>query len=141
MTSIPAIGFNYRHSRGLEWVLASILALALLAIVLCGLPWYFKSGLGLLALCCYIQRGDAYRTGCAITWLGDGSWRVQHGDASDRMASLQSFRDLGACICLRLRENNGSITNLLLTYDNSDADTRRRLRMRLAVRLLTKPVV
>ena len=54
-------------------------------------------------------------------------------DGNDGRAQLESFRVLGAWILLRLRAADGRRVVLLLTPDNSDADLRRRLRMRLAV--------
>ena len=135
MTSAPAIGFEYRPSRWLPRVLATVLLLALLAIALCGLSGLAKLGLALLTLA-LAGRGvrQASRSmAVAAGWAPDGGWSMHWADGSDSRARLESFRVLGAWILLRLRAADGRRVVLLLTPDNSDADLRRRLRMRLAV--------
>jgi len=135
MTSAPAIGFEYRPSRWLPRVLAIVLLLALVAIALCGLSGWAKLGLALVTLA-LAGRGVrlASRTLVAAAgWAPDGGWSMHWADGNDGRAQLESFRVLGAWILLRLRAADGRRVVLLLTPDNSDADLRRRLRMRLAV--------
>jgi toxin CptA len=50
----------------------------------------------------------------------------------DVPATLASFRVLGALVLLRFKTARHGTHTLLLAPDNSDADIRRRLRMRLA---------
>jgi toxin CptA len=136
MTSAPAIGFEYRSSCWLTRLPAAVLVLALLALASCGLAGWLKlllattaTGLWLHAL---RHRSDTGVT--AAGWAaGDGGWSLHRG-GRDAPATLASFRVLGAVVLLRLREGDRRITTLLLAPDNSDADIRRRLRMRLAAR-------
>ena len=53
-------------------------------------------------------------------------------DHEDVPATLASFRVFGAFVLLRLQTAEQGMQVLLLALDNSDADIRRRLRMRLA---------
>jgi toxin CptA len=135
MTSAPAIGFEYRPSRWLPRVLAILLLLVLAAIALCGLSAWARLGLALLTLA-LVGRGvrlASRHTAVMASWAPDGGWNTQWADGSDGPARLESSRVLGAWILLRLRAADGRRAVLLLTPDNSDADLRRRLRMRLAV--------
>lgn len=134
MTSAPAIGFEYRPSRWLPRLLWLLAALALLAIALAGLPFWLKLPLALLVA------GSAWRAVrrhqrspvTAAGWSGEGGWSLRFADGSDVPAALASFRVLGATVMLRLRTALPGEQVLLLAPDNSDADIRRRLRMRLA---------
>jgi len=134
MTSAPAIGFEYRPSRWLPRLLWTVAVLAMLAIVLSGLAGGLKSLLAalvaLLALRA-VRRWSASPVRAA-GWSGEGGWSLRLTDHSDVPAILASFRILGAVILLRLRAAPLGKQVLLLAPDNSDADIRRRLRMRLA---------
>ncbi|OOG39578.1 hypothetical protein B0E52_12860 [Rhodanobacter sp. C06] len=134
MTSVPAIGFEYRPSRWLPRLLQAVAVLAMLAVLLSGLPWWLKTVLLVaVALVAYraMRRWSASLVRAA-GWSGEGGWSLRLADHSDLPASLASFRVLGACILLRLRAAPLGEQVLLLAPDNSDADIRRRLRMRLA---------
>lgn len=134
MTSAPAIGFEYRPSHGLPRLLWSLAVLALLAIASCGLPIWLKLVLAVLAVALVFRAVRRHRASpvTAAGWSGEGGWSLRLADRSDAPASLASFRVLGACILLRLRTATLGEQVLLLAPDNSDADIRRRLRMRLA---------
>jgi toxin CptA len=135
MTSAPAIGFEYRPSRWLPRLLLAVAILAALAILLCGLPWWMKAALCVVvALAVYraVRRWSATPVRAA-GWSGEGGWSLRLADHSDVPAALASFRVLGACILLRLQAVSLGEQVLLLAPDNSDADIRRRLRMRLAM--------
>ncbi|MBD8899837.1 protein YgfX [Rhodanobacter sp. DHG33] len=134
MTSAPAIGFEYRPSRWLPRLLWSLAVLALLALASCGLPWWLKLPLAMLAILPVLHAVQCHRASPvkAAGWSGEGGWSLRLADRSDAPASLTSFRVLGGCILLRLRAASLGEQVLLLAPDNSDADTRRRLRMRLA---------
>lgn len=134
MTSAPAIGFEYLPSRWLPRLLWALAVLALIAIASCGLPWWLKLPLAALATMLVFRAVRRYRASSvkAAGWSGEGGWSLRLADHSDTPASLASFRVLGECILLRLRTASLGEQVLLLTPDNSDADIRRRLRMRLA---------
>jgi toxin CptA len=134
MTSAPAIGFEYRPSRLLRRVLVVIAAVAVLAVALCALTPWLKL---LLAVAVALATWRAVRR-IAVTpvaaagWRADNDWTLRLIDHEDVPATLASFRILGAFVLLRLRTAERGVQVLLLAPDNSDADIRRRLRMRLA---------
>lgn len=134
MTSAPAIGFEYRPSRWLPRLLWVLAALALLAIASCGLPAWLKLATAALLVALVLRAVRRHRLSpiAAAGWGGEGGWSLHLTDHRDVPASLASFRVLGECILLRLRTTSLGEQALLLAPDNSDADTRRRLRMRLA---------
>ncbi|WNL47951.1 hypothetical protein RKE25_10105 [Dyella sp. BiH032] len=142
MTSVPAIGFEYRPSRGFERALACVTVLAAVAVWLSGMPWWgclpvsFALGAA-LALACRRWRGGAPR---AAMWAADGHWMLRQAASEDVAASLLSFRTGPACLWLRLQPASRPPVSLLLAPDNSDADLRRRLRMRLAATRTEEPV-
>ena len=134
MTSAPAIGFEYRPSRWLPRLLWAVAVLAVLAVALSGLPIWLKLPLALLAvgLAWRAVRRHLAAPVTAAGWSGEGGWSLHFADGSDLPAALASFRVLGACILLRLSAAPSGEQVLLLAPDNSDADIRRRLHMRLA---------
>ena len=134
MTSAPAIGFEYRPSRWLPRLLWLLAALALLAVALAGLPFWLKLPLALLVAGSAWRAVRRYQRSpvTAAGWSGEGGWSLRFADGSDAPAELASFRVLGAAVLLRLRLAQPGEQVLLLAPDNSDADIRRRLRMRLA---------
>ncbi|WP_426689717.1 protein YgfX [Rhodanobacter ginsengiterrae] len=134
MTSAPAIGFEYRPSPLLRGVLVLVAALALLATLASMIAWWSKL---LLAAAVLLATWMALRhlaTGsvAAAGWSADQAWTLRLRNHEDVPATLGSFRVLGGFILLRLRTGEHGVQVLLLAPDNSDADTRRRLRMRLA---------
>jgi len=134
MTSAPAIGFEYAPSRLLAKACAALTLLALSAVGLSGLPWPGRVGLACaLALAALLEWRTLRRTSIrAAGWAADGSWMLRDASSTDLPATLLSARVLGGCLWLRLQPAAGRPLNLLLAPDNSDADLRRRLRMRLA---------
>ncbi len=133
MTSAPAIGFEYRPSPGYRAVLAAAAALAVLAVWLSALTWWIKILLSLAVLAAVAQtvRRIARSPVAAAGW-GDDDWTIHMVSHQDVPATLASFRVLGAFVLLRLKTARHGTHSLLLAPDNSDADIRRRLRMRLA---------
>ncbi|WEN14065.1 hypothetical protein PY254_12550 [Rhodanobacter sp. AS-Z3] len=134
MTSAPAIGFEYRPSRWLRGLPVLVVALALLAIVLCMIPWWSKA---LLAVAVLLAMRKTLRSLAAVPvaaagWSDDQSWTLRLHNHEDIPATLSSFRVLGSFVLLRLHTVTHGVQVLLLAPDNSDADIRRRLRMRLA---------
>jgi len=133
MTSAPAIGFEYRRSPLLDAAVALMTALALLAIVLCGLP---ASGKLVLAAMLSAVLALTWRrrpaAPASVGWNPAAGWSLRLADGRDVVAELTSHRVIAGCIVLCLK-GDGTRWALWLLPDNSDADTRRRLRMRLAV--------
>jgi toxin CptA len=134
MTSAPAIGFDHAPSRLLQCALLAVAALAVLSTLLCALPLWLRL---MLAILIVVATWDARRrlaapAVAAAGWSGGTDWTLRMRDSEDVPASLVSFRVLGAFVLLRLRSATHGTCVLLLAPDNSDADIRRRLRMRLA---------
>ncbi len=134
MTSAPAIGFEYRPSRWLRRLPAAAAALAVLAIGACGLAWWLKAAATAAVL---VAAASAWRKAArspvrAAGWRGDGDWSLRLDDGADVAARLASCRIYGGTVLLRLAAPGRRPWPLLLAPDNLDADTRRRLRMRLA---------
>jgi toxin CptA len=134
MTSAPAIGFEYRPSPGYRFVLSGVAALAVLALLLGALAWWVKLLFSLLVLVAAVRtvRRIAQSPVSAAGWAADDSWTLHMISHDDLPATLASFRVLGALVLLRLKTAKHGTHSLLLAPDNSDADIRRRLRMRLA---------
>lgn len=138
MRSAPAIGFEYRPSRTLALLSASLIVLAVVAVAVGGIPVWSRVALEASAL--------AYGTWSlwrflhprvsALNWRSDGSVSIElidrNGAGTEVQGALQDARVFGPLIALRLRWPRGS-ASLWLLPDNLDGDTRRRLRMRLAL--------
>ncbi|SFS12428.1 toxin CptA [Dyella sp. OK004] len=134
MTSAPAIGFEYRPSRLFGRCLVAMAGLAGLAVVLAGVGLWLKAlllaGVGIALF--RVLAAQAQQPVRAAGWAADGNWGLRLHQGQDVVAVLLSFRVLGMFLLLRLRSTEGREAALLLAPDNSDADLRRRLRMRLA---------
>ncbi|TPG08365.1 hypothetical protein EAH88_12100 [Rhodanobacter glycinis] len=134
MTSAPAIGFEYRPSRLLPRGLIIVAALAVLAVMSCALEPWLKLLLVVAALAAtwHSVRRLAANPIAAAGWSADNAWTLRLLDHEDVPATLASFRVLGAFVLLRLQTAERGAQIVLLAPDNSDADIRRRVRMRLA---------
>ncbi|MGB3461010.1 MAG: protein YgfX [Rhodanobacter lindaniclasticus] len=134
MTSAPAIGFDYSPSRLLPRCLLLVATLAAIAVLVSALPaWLRAVTVVALALAtwqaCHRLRSTVV---AAAGWSAESGWTLHTVDGEDHPASLASFRVLGDLVWLRMHSAQQGISVLLLAPDNSDADIRRRLRMRLA---------
>jgi len=69
----------------------------------------------------------------AVGWASQAGWTVRGLDGADDAAVLKSFRIFRQVALLRLTSHRYGKLTLWLMPDNADPDTRRRLRMRLAV--------
>jgi len=132
MKSANAIAFDYRPSR---WLLVAILgmaALALLSVAVSGMPGWAKTGLCTVAASwAGFALGRFWRPQITrAAWQPGGHWRVTDGDGNEHVAELHRAVARGAWIVLNLRHGDKRVT-LILGPDNCDADTRRRLRVRL----------
>jgi toxin CptA len=132
MKSAAAIAFDYRPSRLLAAAVIAVTALAVASVALSGMAPWLKLIAG-TAACGYsgvVLRAFLRAGPCRIAWLAAGHWRVQ-GIAGERTAELRGASVRGPWIVLRLYGNNRKTDAFVLAPDNSDADTRRRLRVRL----------
>ena len=135
MTSAPAIGFEYRPSRLLRRLSIVVTVLVVLAVAPCALALWLKLLLiaGVLLMAWQSVRRSTGSPVVAAGWSADDNWTLHLAGHEDVPATLASFRVLGAFVLLRLQAAEHGMQVLLLAPDNSDADIRRRLRMRLAV--------
>jgi toxin CptA len=133
MTSAPAIGFEYRPSRWTPRLFIFVAFLTLQAIALSGASWMLRCALVLMviAACCHALRRLRVPI-YAVGWA-KGGWTLRGLDGADDPATLLSSRVIGSVVLLRLASKRYGKLTLWLMPDNSDADIRRRLRMRLAV--------
>jgi len=135
MTSAPAIGFEYRPSYWLGRLVLFVSLLAVLATCVSGVVWAVKLVVTLVVTFAFLQLRSRLRSEPveAAGWARDGDWSLRMRAGEDALASLASFRVIGeSMVWLRLSLGERRHAVLLLAPDNSDADTRRRLRMRLA---------
>lgn len=134
MRSAPSIGFEYRPSRWPGLVSLGMGALALAAVVLAGVPGLPAACLAMVTavyvarVCRETARHDVH----GVTWRVDGGWFLRLADDTDVEAHLEGARIVAGAIVLRLAWEPRGREALMLLPDNLDADTRRRLRMRLS---------
>lgn len=139
MTSAPAIGFDYRPSRWPARVLAIGAALAIVAILLGGSAAWQQLVLAVATLGLVLSALRRWsRSAVAGVGMNGEAWIIYRADRSELPATLASFRIVGTCVLLRLKTLRRAEV-LLLAPDNSDADLRRRLRMRLAAQNHDRP--
>ena len=134
MKSATAIGFDYRPSRWFAACGVGIWVFALLAIAASGLPAWSKL---ILAIVASVYAGwalrDFMRSRCRhLLWHAAGHWRVHDAGGQEHVAELRYASAHGGLIVLSFRAASFGRVSIVLLPDNSDADTRRRLRVRLA---------
>jgi toxin CptA len=141
MKSAPAIAIDYRPSRRLAAAIGVVAVAATIALALSGMSLGFKLALG--AGACAYAAFELCRFLLAAprraVWHAAGHWRILDGDGVEHTAELAGSVVRGDWIVLRLRRHNRAITALILAPDNSDADLRRQLRVRLAHAAGDKP--
>lgn len=133
-TSAPTIAFDYRPSR---WLLAALLivaVLALLGLIFCDAPPWFKLSLAivLLAYLGHSLRRLLQSNWTSLVWHGQGYWRLHAGSDDPHIAELIGSTRIGWMIVLRFRLHGRQRFDAVLLPDNLDADIRRRLCARLA---------
>lgn len=134
MPSAPTITFEVRPSRLLAAAVAIMALLACAAVAWSRLPWMFD-----LAICALIVlyawhslRRLKRQPLTMLGWHADGTWTLHLTGNRQVQGHLRSGRVLGPLIMLRLAWPQGGETTLALLPDSIDADTRRRLRVRLS---------
>ena len=134
MKSVPAIAFEYRPSRWLLLASASIAVLALVSIALCGLNVWLRLGLMALALIysAHSLRRFFASPAARLVWHSAGHWRLREASEREQTGELVRSVVLGAMMVLVLRFGAKETRSFVLLPDNSDGETRRRLRVRLA---------
>jgi len=133
MKSAPAIAFDYRPSRWLAAAVACATLLAFTAVVLSGMPWWAKIVTAIVAGIYVVHSLWQFwhLSARRVAWHEAGHWRIVGPDGVEHVADLEHAVVRGAWIVLRLRCNGKGRLALVLGPDNCDADTHRRLRVRL----------
>lgn len=141
MTQPPDIAFRYLTSKVVVAALIVVGVLAILALAISGVPEAVRLPLMVVAGALLgTSVGRLLRPRVAsVAWRGDGTVDLRLNDkpTDDRRevrGELRGGRVLGPLIVLALRWPVRERAFLWLLPDNLDADTRRRLRMRLATR-------
>ena len=132
MKSGPAIAFDVAPSRRLGYALVALAFVAAVAITLTDPP--FADAVAVLILIGMIMVDERRRKvgTWRVAWREDGTWGVVDAQSVASEAALAGWSRLGHLVGLRLRLASGRRLSLLLLPDNVDADTRRRLVVRLA---------
>lgn len=138
MRTAPAVAFEYHPSRVLAIATLAVSLLAAWAVAISGAPRGWRLALMLLVVlygAFSLARLLQPRVR-SVLWRVDGTVELVLRDRTPEdggaaLATIQGARVVGPLIVLALRwPPRGSATVWLLP-DNLDADTRRRLRMRL----------
>lgn len=134
MRSVPAIIFDVRPSRWLMLALMAVAILAVVAVMLCALPLWLRLALAVVVVGYAAQtlHGLRHPKLAKVGWRSDETWGLRLIDGTETEGELRTSRVLGAMIVLRLSWAPRGRAALVLLPDNMDADTRRRLRMRLS---------
>ena len=134
MKSVPAIAFDYRPSRGLLCGILIMAVLASVAIALCGLGMAWKLGLVALAAAYmgWALRKFLYRPFVRIVWHSAGHWRLHDAHGREQVGEFVRAVVLGVLTVLVLKTAATRAVAFVLLPDNCDAETQRKLRVRLA---------
>ncbi|MGH8183313.1 MAG: protein YgfX [Rhodanobacteraceae bacterium] len=138
MKQAPAIGFHCRTSWLLIVVTIAMAVLAIFALQLVrGTAWlHHLLFFVVVAYLVLTLRGLARPPIVSVLWRSDGGVDLKLRDGApepgrDVQGIVSAARVVGPLIVLTLRWPPRERTHLWLLPDNLDADTRRRLRMRL----------
>lgn len=134
MSSAPSIVFDVRPSRLLLTIVAVMALLAMLAVILASMTWWLKVLL-CMGVTAYTAQGIRHHLRQPVrraSWHADGSWVLHLAHGSEICPELVAVRTLGALTFLHFSPVGKERPSLALLPDNVDAETRRRLRMRLA---------
>ena len=134
MKSAPAIAFDYVPSRWLAGAIVVVALLALVAVAFAGLAAWMKLtfGCAVIAYAFHALQRHLLASTRRVAWHEAGHWRMALADGEERVAELRHAVVRGGWLVLTLRAVNGERMSLILGPDNTDADVRRRLRVRLA---------
>ncbi|MBN8480830.1 MAG: hypothetical protein J0L88_04475 [Xanthomonadales bacterium] len=133
MRSAPAIAFDYRPSRRLAVAAGLLAALAVLCVLLSGLPIGLRA---LLVVAVPLHALVTLRRFLAPPWVriahDAGGWRLVDRAGEAMATTLAGHVRLGPLLVLDFATPERPRFHCVLTPDVSDADTRRRLHLVLA---------
>lgn len=138
MKAPPSIGFEYRASPSLIVAALVVALLALVAVWISAAPPWLRLVLILfIAIYSGVGAGTLLRPRVrSVLWRADGGAELTLGDRAtdgrrEAEGAIHAVRVMGPLIVLTLRWPPRERATLWLLPDNLDADTRRRLRVRL----------
>ncbi len=133
MKSAPLVAFDYFPSRYLVVAVGAVVALALIAVSMSGMDMVAKCIVSCIAAAYSIATIRRFRSSAPVRvgWHTAGHWRLVDHNGTDHVAQLVRSVVRGQWIVLNLRRSDRSRVDLILGPDNSDAETRRLLRVRL----------
>ncbi|HEX5488493.1 MAG TPA: protein YgfX [Rhodanobacteraceae bacterium] len=138
MRTPPAVAFEYRRSPSLIVATIMMALLAIAALWISGLPRWLRVALPVLVGgYAGVALGRLLRPRIrSLLWRADGGFDLTLDDTladgrREVQGTIQNARIMGPLIVLTLRWPPRERAALWLLPDNLDADTRRRLRMRL----------
>lgn len=133
MKSAPTIAFDYRPSRWIGTAGALVCAAAAFAPWLSGLPWLARVALSLAAIAFGTHALNRFLNPHfrRIAYRASG-WVVLDAHDTEHVAALESHAHLGVLLALGFRTGPRARQRVVLTPDNLDADSRRRLVLMLA---------
>jgi toxin CptA len=134
MKSAAAIAFDCRPSPGLIAALAVVWLLAMVALFASAVPFAVALAGGAAAspYAAFALRRALMPSVVRCAWHADGQWRVRDRDGFEHAATLRHASVRGPLIVLLLLAGPLRKVAIILLPDNSDADVRRRLRVRLS---------
>jgi toxin CptA len=134
MKSAAAIGFDYRPSPWFAACSVGVWVLALLAVGVCGLPVGSKIVVAIVAsvYASWALRDFLHPPCTHLLWHAAGHWRAHDAGGQEYVAELRHASVVGGLIVLSFRAASFGKLSIVLLPDNCDAETRRRLRVRLA---------
>ncbi|GAB3037677.1 hypothetical protein GCM10027285_21730 [Oleiagrimonas citrea] len=134
MPSAPSIGFEFHPSRWLPRLVIMLGGLAVAGVLDSAAPWYAQVLL-IVSTVFYVVACARHAARCVVRrvqWRADGGWNLSLSNDEDVEGHLLGARVLAGALVLRLGWAKRDSAALLMLPDNLDADTRRRLRMRLS---------
>lgn len=111
-----------------------VAVLALLGLIFCNAPPALKLSLAIILLVYlgYSLRRLLQPNWTSLVWHGQGYWRLHAGSDDPHIAELIGSTRIGWLLVLRFRLHGRRRFDAVLLPDNLDAETRRRLCVRLA---------
>ncbi len=134
MKSAPHIAFDYRPSSSVLAACSGVAILAQIAVFYCGLSWWVKIPLA-IAIAGYTTiaiRNYRHPRYHRIIWHSAGHGQLIDNNDHEIEAALVNSARLGPMLVLSWIPFEAACFRAVLMPDNLDAESRRRLRVRLA---------
>jgi toxin CptA len=132
--SVPPIAFDYRPSLRLIALLLVAAALAGVSLAISAIPPLAKAIIAVVAAGYFgiSLRRFVLHTPARVVWQSSGRWSLVDRRHCERDADLIRAAVRGEWLLIELRSAHRTPAALVLAPDNSDAEIRRALRVRLS---------